>query len=321
MKTLTLCISLAHSPRRDVFAAQAERHGIDFTFFDAITPDDLRCGFRIAGCTLDLTDLSWTAHDRDDPRHWRTPMLFTEIACAYSHIRVWQIAREHDVDRLVVFEDDAALLRGLDDLAMPASADLLYLGNRVPRTATGEASWPGCGTEGYVLTRAGIAKCLNIFSVLSMPIDLQLVAHQESQIRLDNPIARFRRDLPASAWLYAHVVASPVCLHPDDSVSTILSPADPDAALLAQVTSLKKERERSIIECARLAAERNHMSDELAARAAECARLAVACDRLAAERQAMLVERAEREAVHGALLNSTSWRVTRPLRALRRWLG
>jgi hypothetical protein len=64
---------------------------------------------------------------------------------------------------------------------------MLYISDRMPRNSLGEAIGyrGGCGSEGYILSRAGIAKCLEIFTVLYMPLDLQLIAHQRSMLDLD----------------------------------------------------------------------------------------------------------------------------------------
>jgi len=54
------------------------------------------------GCRLDITKLAWTLHERHDPRRQHAPLLFTEIACAYSHICCWQEAKHKDANYLIL---------------------------------------------------------------------------------------------------------------------------------------------------------------------------------------------------------------------------
>ncbi len=207
------CISLANSANRRRFASNAASYSVSFDFFDAISVADLRQGKTVAGCKIDITDLAWTFHERADPRRQRAPLLFTEIGCAFSHILCWQRAKQEDADYVVVFEDDAVICRSLDDVAVPADADMLYISNRMPRNSMGQAvGYRGSGTEGYILSRAGITKCLEIFSVLYMPIDLQLIAHQRSMHGLG--LSQYRRALSEHLYLNAYVTPQPYCLHP-----------------------------------------------------------------------------------------------------------
>src|SRR5262249_4744661 len=151
------------------------------------------------GCRLDITKLAWTLHERHDPRRQHAPLLFTEIACAYSQLGFLPAADMHkDANYLIVFEDDAVML---------------YISNRMPRNSLGEAiGYIGSGTEGYILSRAGIAKCLEIFTVLYMPLDLQLQAHQRSMHGLG--LSQYRRALSDDLYLSAYVTPQPYCFHP-----------------------------------------------------------------------------------------------------------
>jgi LPS sulfotransferase NodH/glycosyltransferase involved in cell wall biosynthesis len=215
-KTRVYCISLAKSANRQAFASNASRYSVSFDFFDAVSADDLRQGKTVEGCTIDITNLAWTLHERADPRRQRAPLLFTEIGCAYSHILCWQRAKQENTDYLVMFEDDAVMCRSLEGVAIPPDADMLYISNRMPRNSRGEAvGYRGSGTEGYILSRAGIAKCLEIFSVLYMPLDLQLIAHQRSMHGLG--LSQYRRTLPDDLYLSAYVAPQPYCYHSIES--------------------------------------------------------------------------------------------------------
>jgi LPS sulfotransferase NodH/GT2 family glycosyltransferase len=227
-KARVYCISLANSASRQAFAANASRYSVSFDFFDAVSADDLRQGKAVEGCKIDITNLAWTLHERGDPRRQRGPLLFTEIGCAYSHILCWQRAKQENADYLVVFEDDAVMCRSLEGVAIPPDADMLYVSNRMSRNARGEAvGYRGSGTEGYILSRAGIAKCLEIFSVLYMPLDLQLIAHQRSMHGLG--LSQYRRTLSDDLYLNAYVTPQPYCFHPTGS-SQVHQPASAQQA-------------------------------------------------------------------------------------------
>jgi GR25 family glycosyltransferase involved in LPS biosynthesis len=213
MKFTVLCISVRDSERRKEFSLAAERHGVQFSFADAVTPDDIRMGRTPSGMRVDLTDLRWTLHERSDPRRQKSPLLFTEIACAYSHVSCWQWAARNELDFLVVFEDDAEIVRPLHDADFSGAFDLKYLSDRMPSDVEGAASGYGCGTEGYLLTRSGVFKALRLFSTLYMPIDLQLIAHSKGQIQHGHGLSTYRRADLADYYLDARVSSSPVCRH------------------------------------------------------------------------------------------------------------
>jgi GR25 family glycosyltransferase involved in LPS biosynthesis len=225
----TFCISLKDSPRRGAFAALASTHSVAFEFIDAMSTDDVRRGATIGDCRIDITDLRWTHFDRFETRRRHAPLMYSEIGCAYSHMMCWRLAKDRDLDHVCIFEDDAVLCRGLRDIEIPRGADMVYLSNRMPRDCFGKARTPGSGTEGYILTRAGILKCLEIFKVLYMPIDLQLMAHQVSSVKSGFWIAGYRRDLPDDGLLKAYVARRPYCHHPDGGDSEI-EPADSRSA-------------------------------------------------------------------------------------------
>jgi GR25 family glycosyltransferase involved in LPS biosynthesis len=213
MKTKTVCISIAESPRRRRFQKTAEKLGVDFEFVDATTRQDLLAGLILDNCTIDITDLSWATHEQHDVRRSTGPLGFGEIGCAYSHIRCWQMGRAEDLDFLVVFEDDAALERALEPKDFPDNdVDMLYLSNRMPSNEDGETWGYGAGLEGYILSRNGMRKALRILEKLYMPIDLQVLAHHESQGSYGHGLTKYRRnEIDQDSLLKARVLKHRVC--------------------------------------------------------------------------------------------------------------
>ncbi|WP_158284568.1 glycosyltransferase family 25 protein [Azospirillum sp. TSO35-2] len=221
LKIAQCCISLKGSSRRSLFKENADRFLPSFEFFDAVSVEDLRQGFSIENVRVDVTDLRWTDHERHDPRRQNGPLMFTEIACAYSHIQCWRRGRERGLDYLVVFEDDAVPCRTFESITIPTDADVVYITDRMPRNGKGEAAGYGCGLQGYIVSRRGIAKCLRIFETLYMPIDLQILAHQRSQIAFGHGLTAYRKPLAQEDYLTAYVTPVPYCVDPGRVASQI----------------------------------------------------------------------------------------------------
>lgn len=115
------------------------------------------------------------------------------IACALSHIALWQKVVAEDLPHACIFEDDAQITSPWWHLPWPATADFVFLSNRVPglvpqyiqSTDKLEAHLaehpyiplaPGCGTEAYIITQQGARKALSIMAEMYLPVDLQLLS-------------------------------------------------------------------------------------------------------------------------------------------------
>lgn len=138
----------------------------------------------------------------DRPVLWGAPSAHDtlqrpgELALILSSIALWQHAREQDVDHLVVMEDDAMILAPLS-IEIPSDADLVFFNDRSMRNAKGLTSGYVCGTDGYLATRAGIAKLLQVFSSIYMPLDLQMIAQMPQMADCGHHLAqRFNQDAP-----------------------------------------------------------------------------------------------------------------------------
>ena len=190
---------------------------------------------------FDITDLRWTQHEQIDPRRQQAPLTFAEIGCAYSHMTCWQIGKARDLDHICVFEDDAIICRNLHGIDIPDAADMLYLGDRMPHNRRGKITGDGCGTEGYILSRTGILKCLAIFQVLYMPVDLQIMAHHACHSGKRTRISDYRRDMDSRYYLNARAAIGPYCRHPDRNKSQIY-PSDPQC-VVAERDRLRQELE------------------------------------------------------------------------------
>jgi GR25 family glycosyltransferase involved in LPS biosynthesis len=153
----------------------------------------------------------------------------------------WNIGKTRDMDYICVLEDDAIICRKLKGIDFPDAADLLYLGERVPHNGRGEIVGDGYGTEGYILSRARMLKCLEIFRVLYMPVDLQIMAHQSHRINEWDRLFDYRRDIDSRYYLNARVAIRPYCRHPDYNESQIY-PSDAQH-VVAERDRLRRELE------------------------------------------------------------------------------
>ena len=91
MKNYVISLITSHDRRKHI-EAEFDKQGIDFEFFDAVTPDELEMVAKQLGLSLNqafLTD--------------------GEKACLLSHVCLWQKMLDDGLAYLAVFEDDVYL--------------------------------------------------------------------------------------------------------------------------------------------------------------------------------------------------------------------
>lgn len=204
------CISLATSDskdRKEQFEKSANKHNLEFEFFPAI---DAR--------QWSYSDYpSWVKH-RGRRVDWYERLKPGEVGVAASHKVLFEEAWNNEIDALIVFEDDAVIVQSIDRLQVPKDADLLMLSNRWRHNRKGEAVGGSCGTEGYLITRKGIRKMLQIMQHVNMPLDLIMIAHCESMIEDGHPLTTVRNDLNPLLKIYHHHI---FCIENDRGYSTV----------------------------------------------------------------------------------------------------
>jgi GR25 family glycosyltransferase involved in LPS biosynthesis len=183
------CISLPDDARRPLFEKQAQAVGQKFQWWNAVdgrgeTREDLEA----------LTP--WLVHWGEFGSH-DTLQRPGELALILSSIALWEHAYEHAFDYLVVMEDDAKLLAPLV-IEVPSDADLVFFNDRSRRDANGLTSGYVCGTDGYYASRSGIAKLLQLFKQIYMPLDLQMIAQMPQMKDCGHHLAeRFNDNVPS----------------------------------------------------------------------------------------------------------------------------
>lgn len=205
------CISLdvpECQERRIQFSRSADKYDLEFDFFDAV---DHRLTKR-----SDYPE--WVAH-KGRRVDWHEPLKPGEVGVAASHKSLYEQAFSEGVSALVVFEDDAVLTKSLDeDLALVEDADFLMLNNRWRHNRRGEVVGNGCGFEGYIITRRGIYKMLQILEHMDMPIDLIAIAHCRSMAEDRHGLTTVRNPLNPTLAIYHH---HNYCVEHDQGISTI----------------------------------------------------------------------------------------------------
>ena len=102
-----------------------------------------------------------------------------ELALTLSSIELWKHALAKGFKQIAITEDDTTL-RSAIIMPVPDDADLVFFNNRSFRNHIG-LTWGGvCGTDGYVVTKKGMEKLLDIFETIFMPLDLQMLVQMES---------------------------------------------------------------------------------------------------------------------------------------------
>lgn len=123
-KTYVLTIADAHS-RRKLFAQRFQ--GMDYTFFYGIDKKKIS--------VAELIDKKIYSEELTRKNHrYSKPMMAGEIACAWSHKKIYADMLQHGYSRILIFEDDAlpdpdAIAKIPEVLSeIPPNCDLLFWG-------------------------------------------------------------------------------------------------------------------------------------------------------------------------------------------------
>lgn len=180
---------MPNDARRISFSKQATIIGQKFQWWDAV---DGRSKCRDELEAMTVRSVQWGNLGSHD-----TLQRPGELALILSSIALWEHAYEQDFDHLVIMEDDAKILAPLS-IEIPNDADLVFFNDRSRRNQDGLTSGYVCGTDGYLATRTGIAKLLQIFKTIYMPLDLQMIAQMPQMKDCKHHLAlRFNKASPA----------------------------------------------------------------------------------------------------------------------------
>ncbi|HEB5644217.1 TPA: glycosyltransferase family 25 protein, partial [Mannheimia haemolytica] len=158
--------------RRKHIEAEFGKQNIPFQFFDAITPDLIK--EKAKAFNIDISNTNLTKG---------------EIACALSHIALWHLAKQQNLDYICIFEDDIYLGNNAFELLktnyIPENTHIVKLEtlpfdriNRFNKTEKYilnrrlfKLNSRHVGMAGYILTNKGAEFLINILKTLNIPID------------------------------------------------------------------------------------------------------------------------------------------------------
>ena len=178
------CISLndpKYDRRRKNFTKRAERFGWKIAFWEAVDTRNLSSG--------QYPDWVPKGGKRADIPE---PLMPGEIGIAASHKTLYEYGLKKGLDFLVIFEDDARLLSG-PVINMPTEFDLLHFNNRFFHNEFNELWGYGCGFDGYVISKSGMQKMLELMMPMDLPIDIIVSVYSESLIRNGLFYTKYRR--------------------------------------------------------------------------------------------------------------------------------
>jgi GR25 family glycosyltransferase involved in LPS biosynthesis len=136
-----------------------------------------------------------------------------ELALTLSSIELWKHALKEGYEHLAILEDDTTL-RAPIAMPVPDDADLVFFNNRSFRNHNG-LTWGGvCGTDGYLVTKQGMEKLLDIFETIFMPLDLQMLVQMESMHQCQHHLVEwYQADKP----MLRSYTAPPLAFHNNSS--------------------------------------------------------------------------------------------------------
>ena len=147
---------IRETKRRKHIEQEFGQQNIPFSFFDAVTPDHIEDVAKKFNITLD--------------RSTNAKLCDGEIGCALSHIALWELAVENDLDYINIFEDDIHLGENakellevdylsddIDVLKLEANGKMVF---RTPKAVKYDRkvypiTFKQSGTAGYTVTAKG----------------------------------------------------------------------------------------------------------------------------------------------------------------------
>lgn len=146
-----------------------------------------------------------------------------QVACTLSHIALWEKIVAEDLPHACIFEDDAQIISPWWGRLWPATADFVFISDRVMGVVPGHINStdkldsllahhpylplaPGCGTEAYIVTNSGARKALHLMKEAYMPVDLQLLCCAHGARLIHHSLVEHKRpSMPElETWTTSH---------------------------------------------------------------------------------------------------------------------
>lgn len=180
-KVRSLCISLLHEERfqdrRELFEKQARKCGWRFDYWPAFDGTKfLKDGFPY-----------WL---KDRNKAEAKPFSAGAVGLLTTTREILQWAAELKLEYVVIFEDDA-VIHAPPKFEVPEEFDIVFLNNRVQGDEQGRVKH-GWGTDGYVISRSGVEKMLDILEHVTADIDMLIMMYTKSLEERDHYMTHYR---------------------------------------------------------------------------------------------------------------------------------
>lgn len=176
------CISLLDQARfearRQFFQRNAKKYGWEVEFWPAVNGEI----FKAEGYPNWLS----SSHKVDN----NEPFGAGAVGLLKTTKDIYEWAWEQELDMVVIFEDDA-VIHSSPTVEIPKDFDLVFFNNRVQGDKTGLVKH-GWGTDGYIISRRGIRKMLEIFDQVTADIDMLIMMYAKSLENYDYYVTRYR---------------------------------------------------------------------------------------------------------------------------------
>ena len=193
-RPMVFCISLLEQERLHAFDQWAGEQGQQYAVWAAV---DARHMSREVVEQKAGRPVEWDMPN--NPGALKRP---AEVGLLLSSVRLWQHAFDIGLPYLAVLEDDAKFLGPLK-FDVPIDADIVFFNDRSYRRGDGVVTGAICGTDGYLLTRCGIQKMLQIYERFWMPVDLQWQPQIEGLRDCNHVLSNYWDDSLPSLVAYA----------------------------------------------------------------------------------------------------------------------
>ena len=181
-KTRIFCISLLDdarfNERRKFFAQNANKFGWPFQFWPAVN------GIRFRNEEYPRWIKRGLKADIDEEFGAGAVGLLMTVR------ELYQWALREEIELLVVLEDDA-VIHSRPVLDVPEEFDIVFFNNRIKGDIKGRVK-TGWGNDGYVISRSGMEKMLEIMEFVTADIDMLMMMYTKSLEEYGYYVTKYR---------------------------------------------------------------------------------------------------------------------------------
>lgn len=200
------CINLPeHTGRKSVIEEQAQKLGLNITFFQSINGNKIPKAERFTCCRSHPYRASYHHPNKDyvnlminnNFHLFNSNLLKGEVGLAITLLVLYHKLASENVDWVIIIEDDVIFAENFPEHLQKIAADLphlaennvdiVFINDRMHRHQEAPVAdnllnryFPvkgGFGFDGYLLSKSGMIKLIHLYNPLIYPVDLQVVPH------------------------------------------------------------------------------------------------------------------------------------------------